>query len=112
MNLFFDVMAVVIILVYFSLKFELLLPVIIFFLLLYILKNARRPLLVDVAGDIMEKEERATVLSVDSQLKSLFVVILAPLFGYVATRYSIEMAFLLTALGILFINLLLKRGIK
>jgi len=66
--------------------------------LLYILKDARRPLFVDASGDLMKKTERATALSVDSQLKSIFVVVLAPLFGLIADRFSMEMLF--AAMGI------------
>ncbi len=112
MNLFFDLMGLILLLVFISLKFELLFLIIILYLILYLVKNSRRPLLVDVAGDIMNKKERATVLSIDSQLKSLFVIILAPGFGYMATVYSIETAFLIVAIGVFVVNLFLRRRIK
>jgi len=52
--------------------------VIIIFFILYILKDMRRHLFVDVCGDYMNKNERVTVMSVESQLKSLFVINTSP----------------------------------
>ena len=42
----------------------------------------------------MRKDERATVLSVVSQIKSAYTVILAPLMGFIADRFGINMAML------------------
>lgn len=112
MNLLFDVLALLLVFIFIALKFENLFLIILIYLLIYLVKNARRPLLVDVAGDIMNKKERATVLSIDSQMKSFFVIILAPAFGYIATVFSIEIAFLAIALLIFIVNLFLKRKIR
>lgn len=112
MNLLFDALALLLVFVFVALKLENLFLIIFIYLLIYLVKNARRPLLVDVAGDIMNKEERATVLSIDSQMKSFFVIILAPAFGFMATRYSIENAFLAIAVLIFVVNLFLKKRIK
>lgn len=64
--------------------------VILLFLLLYIVENIRRPCFVDVIGDMIDKNERATILSVESQLKSIFVAVLAPLIGLCADYFSID----------------------
>ena len=68
-------------------------PVILFYLLLNVLKDSRRPLLVHAIGDLAQKEGRATILSVESQLKSLLTVLFAPLFGLLAQTVSIPFAF-------------------
>jgi hypothetical protein len=112
MNYLFDILGLLLFLVFIFLKMELLVVLIVLYLLLYLVKNARRPLVVDVAGDIMNKHERATVLSIDSQMKSLFVVFLAPLFGFISDNYSIETAFLIFSIGVFVSNGLIKLKLK
>ena len=70
----------------------------------------RRPITVDYLGDIMSKDQRATILSVEALLRSFLVIIFAPLFGYVAEVYSIEVLFLWLGIFILFLNFFLLRG--
>ncbi len=111
MNLLFDLMGIIFIILYFSIRANLIWIVILLYFVLYLMKAARRPLVVDVLGDHMKKSERATVLSVDSQLRSIFMVVFAPLFGYVSDRFSVASAFLFTGFLILFVNVWLKWGI-
>ena len=66
----------------------------------------------DAAGDMMDKKERATVMSIDSQLGSIFMVVLAPLLGYIADTFSIASAFLFTGILILIVNITLKIPIE
>ncbi|MEM5948127.1 MFS transporter [Spirochaetia bacterium 38H-sp] len=84
-----------------KLNIVILIPIL--FFALYIVKNARRPIIVDVLGDIIEKTERATVLSVDSQLRSIAMVVLSPLFGLIADTAGLSGAFII--LGALLILL-------
>lgn len=72
------------------------------FLLLHMSSNIRRPLLLSHLVDQMQKDQRATMLSLESQLKSLAVIILAPVLGWVAHYFSIRIMFLLVA-GLLFL---------
>jgi len=82
---------------------ELNLPaVFILLLLLYIIKNLRRPLLLSYLTDFIEDEQRATMLSIESQLKSLAIIILAPALGLIADLYSIRFMFIAVS-GLLFI---------
>lgn len=97
----FDILGVLSILLFAVIYDNLTAAVVIVFFFIYILKDGRRTIVVDVCGDHMNKNERATVMSVDSQLKSLFTVILAPLFGFIADRFSIGILFLV--IGILLI---------
>lgn len=62
--------------------------------LIFLLYDTRRPLFVDAAGDMMDKDERATVLSVESQMRALLVIVLAPLFGMIVDVFSIFTLFM------------------
>jgi len=95
MNLFFDIMAVVFILLAFFMKINALYVIVPLYFIIYIIKDARRPLFVDVIGDCMGKKERVTVLSIESQFKALFLAIFAPLFGLIADKLSISALFLI-----------------
>ena len=52
----------------------------------------------------MDKQERATVMSIDSQVRSLLVVVFAPIIGFLADNYSIAMTFLGLGIFILIMN--------
>ncbi|MHA1304434.1 MAG: MFS transporter [Candidatus Heimdallarchaeaceae archaeon] len=82
------------------------LPIIVVFLYLfiYIFENFRRPITVDYLGTIMKKEQRATILSAESQLKAIMVLIFAPIFGLIAD-YSIPLLFVILAILMVFANL-------
>ncbi|SHH57770.1 Major Facilitator Superfamily protein [Caloranaerobacter azorensis DSM 13643] len=108
MQISFDIMGILSVVLYFAIKFKLIYLVVGLYFVLYVLKDGRRPLVVDVCGDYMNKNERATVMSIDSQLKSLFVVILAPLFGFIADKFSIQVLFLIIGISMLIINRLLN----
>lgn len=79
----------------------------ILYLIIYILQNIRRPLCVDYLGETMKKEQRVTMLSVESQIKSILVLIFAPLFGLLGD-YSIPLLFLVVGATMFTINLLLR----
>ncbi len=65
--------------------------------LMYLWQNMRKPLFVDKIDESMQKEERATMLSISSQLTAIFVIILAPLVGWIGDTYG--MASLMYALA-------------
>ncbi|MCF4151849.1 MFS transporter [Dethiosulfovibrio sp. F2B] len=78
------------------------------FFLLYVMKDARRPIFVDLCGDLMDRDVRATVMSVDSQLRSFLAVIAAPLLGWVADGTGLPVAFAMVGLFMLASNRWLK----
>lgn len=81
--------------------------VVLVFIVLNILQNIRKPFFVDLIGDYLKKQERATVLSIESQLKSILIIILAPMVGYIADMFGMEFLFLfLTFLSLLFVVVL------
>ena len=67
-----------------------------------------RPLVVDVFGDYMKRDERATVMSIESQSRSFLMVILAPIFGFIAHRFSIAVLFFLIGVFVLIFNRFIK----
>lgn len=107
-NRLFDIMGVVILLLAFAIHQSYFYMAVFFFFLLYLMMDARRPVFVNVSGDHMAKDQRATVLSIESQFKAIFMVLLAPLFGWVATQYSIELLFMVIGILILVFNRLVK----
>jgi len=110
MDLLFNLFAVSILLVglFILLRFPLI--IIILYLFIYVIYNIRRPIMVDFLGDCMEKEQRATILSVEAQLRSLFIVIFAPIFGWIADNYSIDILFFSLAIFLIVLNLLFFSG--
>ncbi len=79
------------------------------FLSIYLFINVRKPLITEKIGDNTIDSKRASVLSISSQFKSIFVAILAPILGYVADVYSIATMFLL--LGIVMVVIFLTNTI-
>ena len=71
------------------------------YLLIYLLFNVRKPIFVDEIDEHIEKSARATALSVTSQLKALFLIIFAPILGYIADRFGLSVIMLI--LAVLFI---------
>lgn len=71
-----------------------LIGVLISFLLLYVLKDGRRPLFVELSARYMKKSERATVLSMESQIAAIIMVVAGPLLGFIADTYSISGLFI------------------
>ncbi len=77
------------------------------------MKDARRPVFVDVCSDYMTKDQRATVLSIESQIRALLMVIMAPAFGWIADTYSIGDLFFGIGTLLLIVNrMLILKGSK
>jgi len=67
---------------------SLIIPVIAF-LFFYTLYNLRKPMVVGFLGTRIQSKERATILSVHSQLRSIFGIVIAPTFGLLADYFGI-----------------------
>ncbi len=57
--------------------------------------------MVERIGNQSDGKRRATVLSIDSQITSLMIVILAPLVGYISDTFGIDV--MLISLGLFMI---------
>lgn len=104
MTVFFDIMSAASLILAAAIKVKLTPLVILIFLILYVSKDARRPLFVDVCSDNMNKNERATTMSIDSMLTAIFTIVFAPLFGYIADTFSISTLFLFIGISIFIVN--------
>lgn len=101
---FFDALGIMLLILSVAIHSQLLVLAIGIYFIIYIMKDARRPVFLDVCSDYMDKDQRATVLSIESQIRALLMVILAPLFGWIADSYSIEVLFLGIGIVLLFVN--------
>ncbi len=66
--------------------------------LIFILHSVRKPMFVDEIGNNIDKSNRATVISVSAQLKSLFLIIFAPALGFIADRADIGLVMIILSL--------------
>jgi len=60
----------------------------------YTLNNLRMPIVTGFLSDRTQSQQRATVLSVLSQLRAVMAAVLAPLFGLMADKFGIAFVFL------------------
>ncbi len=65
------------------------------FVFMYVFLNIRKPLMVEVIGEHADPDRRASVLSIDSQLTSIFIIVFAPLLGLLADKVSYSFMFIL-----------------
>ncbi len=112
MDIYFFVMGLILFSLGFFIQMKLVLVIILLYFILYVMKDSRRPLVVDVLGDYMKKTQRATVLSIESQLRSILVIVLAPIVGYLADRFTISRTFLLMGIFTLIIAWTLREKKK
>lgn len=101
LNKFHLAMSTLLGILFFAILNESLMLVIILYVLLYAMRDMRKPIFVDVCDDHMERHQRATVLSIESQLKALFTVVLAPVIGLLADSFGIQLVML--GLGVILI---------
>ncbi len=84
MAISFLILTSIIFLIPISIKISSITLCFILFFILHIISDVRKPIYLDVIDDYMNKELRATVLSIESQITAILTVILAPIFGYIA----------------------------
>ncbi|MHA1792639.1 MAG: MFS transporter [Promethearchaeota archaeon] len=82
--------------------------IIILYFLYYIIINLRRPFVLVTVEESIPKSLRATLLSVESQLKELFVIFFAPLFGFIADVFGIPILFLTIAAVLIIFNFIFR----
>ena len=70
---------------------------IIAYIIYYIIQNLWRPILVAQYDDLAESSEQATILSIESQTKTVGITVIAPVAGYLADHYGIEASLMLLA---------------
>ena len=74
---------------------------ILFYIGIFLIENIRNPIGVDYISRLYKNEILATALSANSQAKSLFAAIIAPVLGFLADKFGIGIALSILALLIL-----------
>ncbi len=96
---------------FFIVKLELI--IIFLFIMLYILQNLRRPINIGFISENISHDVMASGLSVESQLKTIFVAVMSPLMGFIADSINIGTAFIiLSSLTLLIFPLIRVSGKK
>ena len=85
------------------LSFEVSIAAIIFFILIYILQNIRRPLVVSYLSEVIPSRVMASGLSAESQLETIVLALFAPLLGFMADQWGLAVALMIS--GLLFLIL-------
>jgi hypothetical protein len=75
--------------------------IVLMFMVLNIVTNIRRPLVVGVLSERIQKDQRASVLSVESQLTSVVTAGLSFLIGVLVASLGLNEAFLILGGGLL-----------
>ena len=103
--------AILILLSSFGIYIKLYLIAILSYIVFYIVQNLWRPILVAQYDNYSDSSEQATILSIESQTKTIGITIFAPIAGYLADNYGIEAALLLLSVIILAVGVYsVKRG--
>jgi MFS family permease len=84
------------------LSFNIIIVSIILFICIHIVENLRRPMAVAYASETFSDKILASVLSVESQAKSVIAALFAVLLGFLADSIGIEFSFIITSLILLF----------
>ncbi|MCL2154102.1 MAG: MFS transporter [Leptospirales bacterium] len=97
----------------FGIYIKLYLIAILSYIAFYIVQNLWRPILVAQYDNYAESSEQATILSIESQTKTIGITIFAPIAGYLADNYGIESSLLMLSFIILMVGFYsLKRKVK
>jgi predicted MFS family arabinose efflux permease len=108
MDIMFYVQTLALFMIAMSITFTNHIFTILLFFVLYTFKDMRRPLFLDVSSDHMAKKERATALSVESQMRSLLIIIMAPLFGLFSDTIGLSFAFI----GMACLSMIFSLGLR
>ena len=74
------------------------------YIIYYIIQNLWRPILVAIYDNHADNTEQATILSIESQAKTIGITIFAPIAGFIADNWGIEGALLLSAVIMLMLG--------
>ena len=77
---------------------------IISYIVYYLIQNLWRPILVAQYDDYAESSEQATILSIESQTKTVGITIIAPLAGCLADHYGIQSSLLMLSFILLLLG--------
>jgi len=94
-------------------NFDVRIVAIVLFLILYTLQNLRRPMNVGFISENINAKIMATGLSVETQLKTIFIAILSPILGFFADTFGVGIGLAITgclvSLGYTFIKVKVEK---
>ncbi len=82
------------------------------FIGIYIIENIRKPILTGFIADEVPNDILTSVISIQSQLKTIMTAILAFIFGLCADYFGIGKAFLIVSLTLIILTILLNYIVK
>ena len=109
-NSLFNYLGFVFLLITICIYLEIYFIILIAYLFIYIIYNIRRTVILSILTDLIRKDQRATILSVESLLRSLFIAIFAPMCGIIADMSNLNILFLALGCITLVINHILKKN--
>lgn len=71
------------------------------FIIILLIENLRKPIGVAAVADLSHDNAMATVLSLSSQMQSVFAAIIAPLIGFLADRYNPGISIAIISAGLI-----------
>ncbi len=83
-------------------------PAVILFIMYYVLQNLRRPVMTGILSGKIPHEAMATGLSVESQGKTLFTTIIAPVAGFLVDKFGLGAAMMILAFLLIVVYPFLK----
>lgn len=84
------------------------LVIILLFIAYYIIRSIRRPIMLDYIANIIEEKERATMLSIESQFRTIFIIFTAPAVGFIVDLWGLKSMFFIVFLIMLLVMSLIK----
>ena len=81
---------------------------VIFMIPVFLIENIRKPLGVSVVADYANKNILASVLSVQSQIQTITVMITAPVLGFFSDKYGLEIGLFYTSIIFLVVSFFLN----
>ncbi len=109
MNISFIVLGLTLISTAIAIEYESIVFSFLLFLVINVISNIRKPIYVDLLDSHMDKNLRATVISVESQITAMLTMIIAPVFGYIAHKFSIKSALFIIGVVIFIISLIISK---
>lgn len=91
-----------------SYMFNLYLVSILMFIILYILENLRRPISISFISENVNSDAMASILSTESQVKTLFSAIFSILLGYFANKYGVGQAISIVGMVLLIFGFIFR----
>jgi MFS family permease len=96
LNILYAIYLVVILMGFVAMIYQLWWLAIFGFVVLGGIQNARRPILLSCLAKYMPSQERATVMSVETQTQTVITMLVAPVLGLIADAFGLQYVFLMS----------------